>query len=330
MLNKLRLGYPCINNQLAKEDIKTNHSCKYNTIKVKSLDYVKSLATANIDAILKVLEWNVKNNIRLYRIYSDIFPHAANCDGPDFLYDFKFAEEGMRKCGEYAIRHKIRLSIHATEFCHLNSENTITAEKTSKELRYYTEIFNLLFNHLGSNWYNKLPAECKPLIILHVGTVKPSKSEAIARWIENYKKLPIATQQLIVVENDEFSYSPQDILPGICIPYNIPLIFDVFHFSINYGIHVMHATKKEMCELKIAELQKLMPQILETWYRRNLIPKFHLSEQQENARVGTHGDSLKSIPEFFLNAGKHIQIDVMMETKNKEHSVLKMIKKYNP
>jgi UV DNA damage endonuclease len=329
MINKLRLGYPCINNKLAAEDIKTNHACRYETIKVKGIEYVKSLAISNIEALYKVLEWNVKHNIRLYRIYSDIFPHAANTNTEDFMYDFKFIEPLMQKCGEFAVQYKIRLSIHATEYCHLNSENPVTVTKTSKELRYYTEIFNLLFKHLGKDWYRKLPAECKPLIILHVGTVKPSKAEAIGRWIENYKKLPTQTQQLIVVENDEFSYSPQDILPAICIPHNIPLIFDIFHFSINYGIHVMHATKKEMCELKINELQKIMPEILETWYKRNLIPKFHLSEQQENARVGTHGDTLKTIPEFFLNACKSIQIDVMLETKNKEQTLLKLVKKFN-
>lgn len=327
MINSLRLGYPCTNETLGKKNIKVTYTCRYATYKEKGVDYLKSLATKNLENMIQILEWNIKNNITLYRVYSDMFPHITNTKTDSNLYTLDFALPLLHKIGEIAIKNKIRLTIHATEFCHLSSENEATRDKTIKELNFYCDLLCNIFKN-QPNWYKALPKEYKPLIILHVGTIKPSKYEAMERWIAAYKTLNPILQKLIVVENDEFNYSPQDILPTICEPLNIPLIFDVFHFSINYGFHVLHASKQELRDMKIKALQDILPRILNTWTRRGLIPKFHLSEQQPKARVGTHGDTISHIPEFFLNAGKYMQLDVMLETKNKELSVLKMIKKH--
>lgn len=327
MINNLRLGYPCTNETLGKQNIKVTYTCRYKTYQEKGVDYLKSLATKNLENMIRILEWNVKNNITLYRIYSDMFPHITNTKTDANLYTLEFASSLLHKIGEIAIQNKIRLTIHASEFCHLSSENKSTKDKTIKELNFYCDLLCNIFKN-SKGWYENLPKECRPLIILHVGTIKPSKYEAMQRWIAAYKTLDPNLQKLIVVENDEFNYSPQDILPTICEPLNIPLIFDVFHFSINYGFHVLHTSKQELHEMKVKALQEIIPRILNIWLKRNLIPKFHLSEQQHKARVGTHGDTISTIPEFFLNAGKYIKIDVMLETKNKELSVLKMIKKY--
>ena len=73
------LGYACINLTLAKNNpkITTNRSMVKNLLN-KGTIYAGELALQNVKDIIKILEWNLKNNIFLFRISSDIFPWASH------------------------------------------------------------------------------------------------------------------------------------------------------------------------------------------------------------------------------------------------------------
>ena len=76
----MNLGYACINMTLAAQRVKinTNRGMIKKTFFKKGLDYAGSLALLNVNDLQTILEWNVKNNIKFFRISSDIFRLASH------------------------------------------------------------------------------------------------------------------------------------------------------------------------------------------------------------------------------------------------------------
>ena len=122
-----RLGYACINTVI-QEDVNVpkksrycvNRSCIAKTFREKGVDYAIQLAKSNLEAVLKVLEWNERNSIRLYRMSSDMFPHITN---PEFIppkqkyaYPLDPFQDLFDKIGKYAKKHKHRLTFHPGQF----------------------------------------------------------------------------------------------------------------------------------------------------------------------------------------------------------------------
>ena len=69
--------------------------------------------------------------------------------------------------------------------------------------------------------------------------------------------------------------------------------------------------------------------ILETWHRRNIKPKFHVSEQGKG-RCGHHSDYIKVLPNYLLEIPEKYDttIDIMIEAKKKELAIFDLYKKY--
>ena len=72
-----------------------------------------------------------------------------------------------------------------------------------------------------------------------------------------------------------------------------------------------------------------IPQILETWKKRGIKPKFHVSEQGAG-RCGHHSDYIEVIPDYLLEIPEkyNTHIDIMIEAKMKEQAVFKLYAKY--
>ena len=73
-----------------------------------------------------------------------------------------------------------------------------------------------------------------------------------------------------------------------------------------------------------------MADILETWTKRGIKPKFHISEQG-TGKIGHHSDYVEVIPDYLLEIPEkyNIKIDIMIEAKMKEQAILKLHEKYN-
>ena len=73
-----RFGYACINmgfSSLPKSKrITTNRSMIKRTFQQKGINYASELALENTKDLLKILQWNEENDIKFYRMSSDIFP----------------------------------------------------------------------------------------------------------------------------------------------------------------------------------------------------------------------------------------------------------------
>merc|ERR1712066_612233 len=72
-----------------------------------------------------------------------------------------------------------------------------------------------------------------------------------------------------------------------------------------------------------------MEAILQTWKRRNIKPKFHISEQGDG-KTGHHSDYIKVVPDYLLEIPSKygVDIDIMIEAKKKELAIFKLYKKY--
>ena len=64
---------------------------------------------------------------------------------------------------------------------------------------------------------------------------------------------------------------------------------------------------------------------METWKKRNIKPKFHVSEQGKG-KCGHHSDYIEKIPEYLLEIPDkyNIHIDIMIEAKMKEKAIFKL------
>ena len=100
----------------------------------------------------------------------------------------------------------------------------------------------------------------------------------------------------------------------------IPVVFDTHHFDCYKKLHPNE---------RFESGDYYMPLVLETWKRRNIKPKFHVSEQG-SGRCGHHSDYIENIPQYLLDIPKkyNINIDIMIEAKKKELAIFKLYKKY--
>ena len=301
----IRIGYACINTELRDYDIFTSRSLILKTATIKGIDYVKQLASDNVDDLLKILIFNEAHAIRFFRISSAIFPHLDNPRLDIGDYDLDFVKEKLKVVGSYAKKHGHRLTSHPGQFCQLSSPNNSVVKQTFIDLENHVKLFKMM---------NLKPTDGSVLII-HGGGTFGDKQAALARWEQNYLTLPPDIREYIVLENDEYSYGIDDLLP-FCEKLNIPFCLDIFHNQVSKD--------------RVLITKKLIRRIFATWNKRGIIPKIHVSEQQEGLRRGAHSKTLTKLPLYLLLLPSMFKtpLDIMLEVKDKEVSVFKMYYKY--
>ena len=137
--------------------------------------------------------------------------------------------------------------------------------------------------------------------------------------VSNLKQLPKNVQKRLVLENCEKCFSIQDCL-DISDVIHIPVVFDSHHYSC---YNILHP------DVKLEDESYYIPKILETWKRRNIKPKFHVSEQG-SGRCGHHSDFIEVLPKYMLEIPEkyNTNIDIMIEAKKKELAIFRLYKKY--
>lgn len=297
--HQINLGYACINTELRKKEIFTSRTLRKATLDKKGLEYAKELATKNLKDMKKILIWNKNNDISLFRMSSEIFPFRAH---PDYHYDLGFSEELLFDIGKQASENKIRLTFHPGQFNQLSSHRKEVIDKTILDLNCHAQIMN------------KMNLDRQSVMVLHGGSKQGGKQEAMKRLCTHFSSLPEEIRNRLVLENCELCYSVDDLLP-ICQKLRIPLVLDYHHHSLNPGT---------------TPLQENMQNILKTWEYRNIKPKFHLSQSPPEfgpgdsiTKLRKHSDFIT--PEHFQKVVfPNIDFDLMLETKTKEQSVIKI------
>jgi len=223
------IGYCCIPmgcnvGKPKKEHITVNRGMVRKTFDTKGLPYVSELVIENLKDTLKVLDWNLKNHIYVYRLSSDSFPWMSEYEFSD-MPKFPAIQTYMRLIGEKIKSNDIRVSYHPGPFNVLASENPSVVEKTIKELNKHAELMDLM----GLDQTTFYP------INIHINTTQPTREEAAQRFVDRFPLLSESCRKRLTVENDDSppQYSVKMLYDMVYIKIGIPIVFDQHHF--NYG-----------------------------------------------------------------------------------------------
>ena len=307
----MNLGYACINMNLSnpkqfgsdKEKITTNRSMIKRTFQEKGVEYVSELALQNVIDLNHIIKWNEQHNIKFFRMSSEIFPWASEYKWED-LPDIKMIKVWLENAGLMAEEYGQRLTSHPGPFNVLVSPNPKVVDNTITDLSIHGDIMD--FMGLSRTPYNK--------INIHCNGVYGDKKSALDRFCKNFERLPENVQTRLVVENDDKAsmYSVKDLYEGIHKRIGIPITFDYHHYKFNTG----GQTEQEALELATS-----------TW-PNGIVPAVHYSESRaehlldESIKPQAHSDIINDLPNTY---GK--EVDVMVEAKSKELSILPFIEK---
>lgn len=186
----------------------------------RQLLLLSDICTHNAENLLQALATVKRLGIGAFRIMSPLFPRMTHPDVGYCLEDLPGELSIRQKLDEtrsFARQHDIRLSFHPDQFVVLSSPHPHVVENSVRELIYQGWIAELV----GADVIN-----------IHGGGVYGSKTEALERLSSTVADLPAAVRNRITLENDDVSYTPEDLLP-VCERLSIPLVYDVHHHRCN-------------------------------------------------------------------------------------------------
>lgn len=352
----IRIGYACINTVLGAQGVTSGRTCRLETASLRGLDYLRELALLNIADILPVLRWNLEHDIHLFRLTSDIFPHASNpriLEGLCRNQGWVAAARGepssrwvwRRRPNETAgtvmdplkphpgpgLAYPLEFAREALgevgRFARANGIRLTMHPKQMNQLGAHSRkvlddtvsdlvMHGLVLDMLDPDMQD--PAGC--VMVLHGGGAYGDKAGTLARWSRAFRRLPLFVRRRIVLENDERIYTVDDLLP-VCRSLCIPLVFDTFHHELNPG-NDRHGRRVGRAE------PDFLDDVIKTWrVRRRSHPglrmKLHISQQcTESKHCGSHSAYVTWFPPWLLSLATREPYDLMVEAKMKDQAAL--------
>ena len=295
MSGSINLGYACINMHLSETEKNTPaRTCRKATFLEKGLPHVGMLFEQNIYNLIAILKWNYRNGFTLYRMSSDMAPWCSEYNLED-LPNWETCKDLLAKAGAYARETGQRLSFHPGAFTVLAGKNPATLKKSLHEL----EIHGKIMDTMG------LPRTRYAKINIHLGGAYGDKDAAIARFIENYKKLSPAVTTRLTLENDDRPnlYTTRDLVEKVFPHTGIPVVFDYHHHLCHPG----DDTVKQALDLAVS-----------TW--GDVKPTTHYSETAQKDKPKAVFRAHSIMVEGYINTYGH-DIDCVIEAKGKERAV---------
>jgi UV DNA damage endonuclease len=287
----MNIGYACLTVGVSGTKQQT---C---TMKNATPDVLLSLIQSNLESLDKILDYNIQNSIKLFRISSDIIPFGSHP-----VNTLKWWEEfnhKLKKIGRKALTNGIRLSMHPGQYTVLNSPDEAVVARAVEDLLYHARLLDVM----GIGKEHK--------IILHIGGIYGDKNAAVKRFIQQYRCLRGNIKQRLVIENDDRLYKISDVL-SIGVSEGIPVVFDNLHHQVN-----PNNTRSEI---------EWIAACGNTWKPEDGTQKLHYSQQDAGKRAGSHSATLNV--DDFLQFYKHLpnqDADIMVEVKDKNLSAIKCL-----
>ena len=286
----MSIGYACLNIGTPNTNIRS--VMQRNATPEK----LTEVTTHNLEALEKMINYNIANDIRLYRISSDMIPFGSS---PVNTLDWpEIHKEAFDRIGTKIRKAGLRVSLHPGQYTVLNSPAEDVVERAIDDLIYHDKILTAL----GADQTNK--------IVLHVGGIYGDKEEALQRFAQNFRRLPATVQNRLIIENDDRLYNIEEVIQ-LANRLQIPAVYDNLHHAINPP-----PTGKDDRHW-IAETAK-------TWKTSDGNQKIHYSQQAPGKRPGAHTDTI-DLKTFltFHDQLEDKQIDIMLEVKDKNLSAIK-------
>ncbi|MHB8120952.1 MAG: UV DNA damage repair endonuclease UvsE [Desulfuromonadaceae bacterium] len=216
----LRFGLCC----LFKDEAVSFRTTTVKTLSSLSRDRqllkLSEICLHNATNLQLALEAVQRLDIGSFRIMSPLFPRMTHPEAGYNLNDLPDCDViggTLEACRIFAAEKRIRLSFHPDQFVVLSSPHQTVVANSIKELEYQA----LLAEALGAD-----------IINIHAGGAYGDKSGALERFAAVYHKLSEPARNRLTLENDDTSYTPEDLLP-LCERLAIPLVYDVHHHRCN-------------------------------------------------------------------------------------------------
>ncbi len=286
----MSIGYACLAEAVEGTDIK---KC---LLKNATPECLRQLIGHNLEALLNMVEYNISNGIRMFRISSGIIPFGSS---PINTIPWREEFKGLLDIiGGKIGSSGMRVSMHPGQYTVLNSPDEKVAADSVLELDYH------------ASFLDSLGVDASHKIILHIGGVYGDKTAASARFIQRFLALPERVLKRLVIENDDKSYCAQDVM-AISAQTGIPVVFDNLHHMVNPSPRTIR--EDEWIRLCAA-----------TWKPRDGRQKIHYSQSNPGKKLGAHSASVSIDPFIdFYNSLGDSKPDIMLEVKDKNISARK-------
>ena len=284
----IRIGYACVNT-LMPSAAKTFRIANY------SEERMLKTASNNVHALMDILRWNLEHEITLFRITSDLIPYGSH---PINSGVWKTAlRADLSAVGRFVMDRGMRVSMHPGQYTVLNSLNEGFYRNALRDLDYHNSVLTLM----GVDRSHK--------VIVHGGGAYGNKSESTRRLVDRILSLPPEIRERLALENDERVFNAKEVL-SICQSVQLPGVFDVFHHEV-------------LPSFTGRQAREIIAMFHETW--RSERQKIHYSNQDPIKSKGAHSETIdeQAFCDFYAGI-KGLDLDIMLETKDKQASVLKL------
>ncbi|PTQ85926.1 UV-damage endonuclease [Trichococcus patagoniensis] len=286
----MSIGYACLN--IGTPNTKMRSVMQRNATAEK----LTEVTAHNLVALEWMIDYNRENDIKLFRISSDLIPFGSS---PVNKLDWtEIHKDAFDRIGVKIRKSGIRVSMHPGQYTVLNSPTEDVVDRAIADLIYHDR----LLSALGADRTNK--------IVLHVGGIYGDKEAALQRFEENFRRLPETVQNRLIIENDDRLYHIEDIL-GLAARLQIPAVYDNLHHAINPPPSG-------------GDDQYWIAAAAKTCSPHDGNQKIHYSQQAPGKRPGAHSDTIQLEPFMAFHAQlPDQQIDIMLEVKDKNLSAIK-------
>jgi UV DNA damage endonuclease len=249
-------------------------------------ELLRTLYAANATVIENAVAFCIANDVRLYRISSDVFQFSDEPFGREILSEIS---DRLAAIGRQALDHGIRLVMHPDQFVVLSSDSDDVVANSIKILEMHGNTLDLLMQP-RSEWAT---------LTIHGG-----KGNRPDRLVESVSRLPEAVRTRIAFENDEYAYSSTEIL-DVCRRAGVPMIFDAHH----------HVCRERLDDFNDPSVAEMFWAARETWDdpANQLV---HISNGREHFNDRAHSDLIAAMPDVYLNAPW-----IEVEAKHKELAI---------
>ena len=253
----VRLGYVAMSMELKNASpSKTMTYTEFQKISDRqaAIHKLERIARANLENTHRLLKHNVFNEIHFYRLTSRLIPLANHEELPEWDY-MKPLKEKLQEIGEYVKNNRMRIDFHPDHFVVLNSPKTEVLKNSIKTLKMHYLLLK------GMN------IDATHRCVLHVGGNYKETEKSLERFVDNWMDVPKPIQKMIMLENDDTSFTLDDTL-YLCEKLGIPLVFDYHH-------HLAHHQNENWKEN--------WDRIVATWRDSPLPIKMHISSPKSEA-----------------------------------------------
>ncbi len=260
-----RIGYACIAIGVPGTELRT---CQAARATPQLLD---ELVAHNLRSLGRMLDWNARNGIRLFRVSSDLIPFGSS--PVNRLPWWETHADAFAALAEKARAAGIRLSMHPGQYTVLNAKDPDIVRRAVDDLVYHERVLSLL----GQGPEGK--------IILHAGGVYGDRKAALQRFADAWRHLDDCVRARLVIENDEKCHPIADVL-ALGTKLGIPVVYDNLHNAI---------LPSDPARTDADWIAACAP----TWRAADGRQKIHYSQQAQGKAPGAHAATIE--PEAFLS-----------------------------